>query len=74
MNLPFNPEQKIYLERLKMDPLWASILKDIEKQCQQKPQYKRDDKDEVKKINEMIFNSGMDRQLDNVLALLGYER
>jgi hypothetical protein len=64
----------MYIEKLKMDPLWASILADIEKQCRQKAQYKRDDKDETKKVHEMIYNSGMDRQLHNVLALLGYER
>ena len=57
-----------------MDPMWHSCLQDVERQCSQKSRYKRDDKDETKKINEMIYNSGMDQQLENVLLLLGYER
>jgi len=57
-----------------MDPMWHSVLSDIERQCRKRPRYKRNDADESKKVHEMIYDSGMDQQLENVLTLLGHER
>ena len=69
----FNGEQKLLLKELSRNPVWGSVLKDMETHLRRKIRYKKDDKDELKKLHELIHAAGMDQQLDNVIGLLTYD-
>ena len=67
-------DQIALLKDLSMNPTWASLLQDIDAQFKRDFRYKPSDDPEDSKNAEWAYSSGMDRRLEDVLRLLGYER
>lgn len=66
-------EQKALLRELSMNPVWGSLLRDIEA-MNSVPRYKRGgDKSAEEKQAEWIYRSGMDAAIEKVLRYLGYD-
>jgi hypothetical protein len=74
MPVPHSNEQKALLRELAMNPIWTSILADIDAMCA-RPRYKlTGDKSHDDKVAEMIYRSAVDDTLEKVLLYLGYDR
>ena len=67
-------DQKALLQELSMNPVWASLLSDIDQHFRKDFRYKPSDESEAKKNANWAYNSGMDRRLEDVLKLLGHDR
>jgi len=67
-------DQKALLQELSMNPVWASLLNDIDLHFRRDFRYKPSDEPEAEKNANWAYASGMDRRLEDVLKLLGHER
>ncbi len=67
-------DQKALIQELSMNPTWGSLLQTIDANFRRDFRYKPSDEPEAEKNANWAYASGMDRRLEDVLKLLGYER
>ena len=66
-------EQKALLRELSMNPVWGSMLRDIEAMGGVPRYQRRGDKSAEEKQADWIYKSGMDAAIEKVLRYLGYD-
>ena len=69
-----NSDHKALLQDLSMQPVWASLLREIDDHFKRDFRYKPSDDPDTTKSADWAYYSGMDRRLEDVLKLLGYAR